>query len=203
MTLAGKIFTAISFLITITFLVFLTPVVKRQIELQKDVLAIEFGGQDSRNQPHRAHQEIKQNTIALDAERVKLIYDLNRLKNEETAVRTKAENQIDVLRVQLATWTDLESHEKQGVVEWQDNVRDLTSEKQSREREKDRLTEELASFEKARQERDAEVGNLRQALARARKELAEALATMQADYKELNRIAGGVEAEERPVADSR
>lgn len=188
MTLPGKVFAVLSVLLALVFLVFTTPVAKTLIDLQKDVLAIEFGGTDSNGQTHRAQKEIDANTDALDLQRVELQFDLNRLKQSVSAEWNKTANQVEFLKGQLAIWNDMEKAERQTVIHWKESTDHLNSEIQNRAGEKERLQQELAAFERLRGERHQQVGELQAALDDARKKLAQTLETMQANYLKLEKL---------------
>jgi chromosome segregation ATPase len=195
MTLAGKIFSILSLLLGIGFLLITAPVARNLIELQKDVEAIEFGGQDSRGVSHRSHQEIRTNAAQLDAKRVQLQFDLSRLQQTVSAEVSRNKNQIDFLQGQRTLWQDMEKAWRQSVLHWQESLKDLRSEIEARTSEKERLEQELAEFERRRSERDAQVSELQAALDEAGRKLAETLETMLNDYEKLRRLTERSSAE--------
>lgn len=195
MTLAGKIFSILSLLLAIGFLLFTAPVAKNLIDLQKDVEAIEFGGQDSRGMSHRSHQEIRSSAEQLEAKRVQLQFGLSRLQQTVSAEVSRNKNQVDFLQGQRTLWQDMEKAWRQSVLHWQESLKDLRSEIEARTAEKGRLERELAEFESQRSERDAQVSELQAALDEADRKLSETLQTMLNDYDKLRRLTERASAE--------
>ena len=177
MTTAGKAFSVLSLLIGLTFLFLVTPVARHLIEIQKQIEQIE------KRQP-----VIRESTVKLEAERLRLTYDLNRLKDEVTGIVTRFNNQADVVRSQISLLNDLEKAERAGVVRWQDAVRDIVAEIGFRKQEKANLEQEIAHQEMLKQERAAQVAQLREALESTRKSLEETLANTLKNYEKLERF---------------
>ena len=177
MTTAGKVFSVLSLLIGVTFLFLVTPVARHLIEVQKQIEQIE-----------KRIPGIREKTVKYEAERLTLIYDLNRQKDEVTSVITRHNNQADVVRSQLSLLNDLEKAERAGVVRWQDAVRDINAEIEFRRQEKTNLEQEIASQESLKQERATQVAELREALQSARQRLEETLANTLKNYEKLERI---------------
>ena len=177
MTTAGKVFSVLSLLIGVTFLFLVTPVARHLIEVQKQIEQLE-----------KRIPTLRENTAKEDANRLTLVYDLNRQKDEVINVITRHNNQADVVRSQLSLLNDLEKAERAGVVRWQDAVRDINAEIEFRRQEKANLEQEIASQESLKQTRATEVAELRESLQSARQQLQETLANTLKNYEKLERL---------------
>lgn len=178
MTTAGKVFTVLSFLTGLAFLVFVTPVTKHLIDTQQQIEQIE-----KRKPP------LLTATEELETKRLELTYDLNRIKDQVGSVLTLQRNQADVVQSQLSLLTDLEKAELAAVVRWQDTVRDINAEIDSRTREKERLEQEISDQENMREERQQQVDSLRDALKKARQALETTIAGNLEAYNRLERTS--------------
>jgi chromosome segregation ATPase len=176
MTTAGKVFSVLSFLMGLAFLFFVTPVVKQLIDVQKQIVAIEA-----------QHPPLRQAAAELETERLKLVYDLNRIKGKVAAELTKNQNQADAVRSQLSLLTDLEKAERQAVVNWQKTVADLKREIESRQQEQADLQQAIASNSAERDTQAIRVSQLRDESKNAQAKLRETLETMASEYDKLEK----------------
>lgn len=174
MTTAGKVFSVLSMLLGVGFLLLVPPVAKSLIDTQKQIVELE------NRQP-----ALRDATASLDAQRVQLTYELNRLKDKLTAERTKFQNQADVVSGHLSLLVDMEKAELAGVRNWQETVKGITEEIQARREETDSLDAFIAEVTAARDERSAQLSDLRDRLTQASEQLESALAENQRLYSQL------------------
>ncbi|MBX9654010.1 hypothetical protein K2Y11_10380 [bacterium] len=177
MTTAGKVFSVLSLLIGIAFLVLVVPVARHLIEVQKQIEQIE-----------KRHPAMRDAVAKLETKRLQLTYELNRQKDEVTSIVTRHNNQADVIKSQLSLLNDLEKAERAGVVRWQDAVRDINAEIGFRQQEKSNLEQEIAQQESMKQERTNQVAELKEALQNAKQKLEETLANTYKNYEKLERL---------------
>ncbi|MBY0586649.1 hypothetical protein K2X85_05700 [bacterium] len=188
MTTTGKVFSILSFLLGMVFLFFVTPVVKKLIETQKQIVAIQA-----------QHPPLRQSAADLETQRLKLMYDLNRVKGKVTAERTKNQNQADAVRSQLSLLNDLEKAERQAVVTWQKTVADLKGEMDARTQEKADLEKGIADNSQERDTQASRVQELRDAWNDAQQKLRETLEATASQYDKLEKNSP-VNSTDRPVA---
>lgn len=177
MTTAGKVFSVLSLLIGIAFLVLVVPVARHLIEVQKQIEQVE-----------KSHPPLRERVAKLETKRLQLTYELNRQKDEVTSIVTRHNNQADVVKSQLSLLNDLEKAERAGVVRWQDAVRDINAEIGFRQQEKSNLEQEIAHQESMKQERTNQVAELKEALQSAKQKLEETLANTYKNYEKLERL---------------
>jgi uncharacterized protein YoxC len=191
MTTAGKVFSVLSLLIGIAFLVLVVPVARHLIEMQKQIEQIE-----------KRHPAMRDSVAKLETQRLQLTYELNRQKDEVTSIVTRHNNQADVIKSQLSLLNDLEKAERAGVVRWQDAVRDINAEIGFRQQEKSNLEQEIAQQESMKQERTNQVAELKEALQNAKQKLEETLANTYKNYEKLERLVNAAigQTEDRVAA---
>lgn len=191
MTTAGKVFSVLSLLIGIAFLVLVVPVARHLIEVQKQIEQIE-----------KRHPAMRDAVAKLETKRLQLTYELNRQKDEVTSIVTRHNNQADVIKSQLSLLNDLEKAERAGVVRWQDAVRDINAEIGFRQQEKSNLEQEIAQQESMKQERTNQVAELKEALQNAKQKLEETLANTYKNYEKLERLVNAAigQSEDRVAA---
>ena len=186
MTTAGKVFSILSFLLGIVFLFFVTPVAKKLIDVQKQIVSIE-----------KQHPPLQKATEALEAQRLLLVYDLNRLKGKVGAELTKNQNKADAVRSQLSLLTDLEKAERLAVASWQKTLGDLKGEIEARTLEKEELEKSIAENTAERDAQAARVTELRGLWKQTQDQLRETLDSMAGDYEKLEKSIPGNSADNR------
>jgi chromosome segregation ATPase len=176
MTTAGKVFSVLSFLLGFVFLFFVTPVAKKLIEGQKQIVSAE-----------EKLPALRESAALLESERLKLYYELNRIKGKVGTEQTKNKNQEDAVRSQLSLLTDLEKAERLAVVTWQKTLGDLKAEMEARGQEKADLETGISENGTERDAQATRVGQLQELLEAARTKLRETLDSMASDYEKLER----------------
>lgn len=204
MSTIGKVFAVLNILVALAFLYFATPVVKRYIDLQKDVHAIEHGGQDSAGMTHRSHAEIEKKTIELDAMRVQRIRELGRIRDEVSRVRHERTMRVDELVKETSFYQNLLESETYLVKQWQEVVAALRQQVEKRKEEKSDLETRLADLQQSRNERQQSVESLMAQWTKAKEDLSATLAALQSNYEKLDKLAASfaTEAGEANVAAS-
>jgi chromosome segregation ATPase len=174
MTTAGKVFTVLTLLLGFGYLYLLTPVTQSLIADQKQIL-------DTQKQEPPLREAVDK----LEADRVRLTYELNRIKDKITAESTKHANQLDIVQSQLSLLTDLEKFERTAVLHLQNSVGDIKTQIDARQAEKAQLEKDIADYQMRTQERTQEVAQLREALQQAREKLARTLSQSQETIERL------------------
>lgn len=203
MSTIGKVFTVLNVLIALAFLYFSTPVIKKYIDLQKDVKAIEFGGQDSTGATHRSQAEIEESTVQLDVDRVSRQLQLATIQDSVSLVRHARTQRVDELTKQNSFYQNLQESEAFLVKKWEETQGLLQAQVEQRKEELQGLQTKLSELQQVRGERQQAVDGLSSRLAEAEKQLSETLAALQNNYEKLEKLVAGFAAEvSNKVADS-
>lgn len=175
---AGKVFSVLSLLLAIVFVMYTSTIVNYRIEQRQQIDSVK-----------NAIPGIVQKAAELDVQRDTLRADIDRLTRKVTQTTVAGLNEQEHLDGRIAVLTDLINDANSKLKTWSLSLADVQAENQSREQEINELNNDIAQAEKLKQDLTSANADLTSRLEGARAGIDATLASIQENHQRLIQLS--------------
>jgi chromosome segregation ATPase len=175
---AGKVFSVLSLLLAIVFVMYTSTIVNYRIEQRQQIDSVKA-----------AIPGVEQQAAALDVQRDTLRADIDRLTRKVTQTTVAGLNEQELLDGRIAVLTDLINDANSKLKTWSLSLADVQAENQAREQEINELNTDIAQAEKLKQDLTNANADLTSRLEETRKGIDATLASIRENHQRLIQLS--------------